>query len=76
MSAQKQAVVNAHVRVPATDPARLGKYDNLISYTTTDGKKGRIRIAKDPVSDVDIQQAIQTDISNFKSSVGKKFNYV
>ena len=72
---QKTVTIEAHTRVLSTDPNRLGKYDNLISYITSDGHRGRIRIPQDQITDFDIQNAVKHDLQSFQSKVGLKFNY-
>lgn len=66
-------VINVQ-QFPATDPARIGKFDSLIVYRATGGRMNSVTIAKSPVDTKEIEKAIAEHEKSLSKLVGHKFD--
>lgn len=67
-----KATIISEVTLPATDPARLGHFDTLITYQTDPLHRYTVRIASDHPTENEILAAIRNDYASRAHLAGKE----
>ena len=69
----QKVTIEQTVRLPSSDPTRLGKFDLMIRYTGDGGGAGVVRMAAEDATDETVKAAIAADVAELGAWTGKTF---
>ena len=71
---KREVSILATVDVPATDPARIGKTDVLVTYRVGPYQSGMVRVPKESFEEAAVKAAVKADVDAKAKYVGMTFN--
>lgn len=72
-SAEQKFTIVAMTRVMSVNPARLGQWDRIIVYTTTNGHGASVFVPDENFTEDTARQSIKADIEDRNQWLGKSF---
>ncbi len=65
-------IIDARV-LPSLDPARRGKADRWVSYSTDGGRTGLVVVPEESATEDTVRRAIEADVRKAEAMIGRTF---